>query len=235
MSGIALGSLSIFGQVTRKPKSYGNNSLFIFLRHDNSRQPVWFCSYLGGGWRHSHGLIEPITPFFILPSSHHSLYSLPPKLRSKVKHFPEIWIGGSKQENRRSDFFVGYCTYKKQLALFLLSSNFFRWQSFVTCLLVTHFNSEQMKKDWSVWVDKNDWAGTKPATKDEIEIFERREFIVEVDSKLLQNTIFYFASFPRETLYAFPSTHINWPCKIQAIAFRNSTCKSWKLCSLNAV
>ena len=66
--------------------------------------------FWGVGWRHGHGLIEPITPFFILPSSHHSLCSLPSKFRSKAKQFPEVWIGGSKQKNRRSDFFVGYCT-----------------------------------------------------------------------------------------------------------------------------
>jgi hypothetical protein len=60
--------------------------------------------FWGVGWRHGHGLIEPITPFFILPSSHHSLCSLPPEFRSKAKQFPEKWIGGSKQKNRRSDF-----------------------------------------------------------------------------------------------------------------------------------
>jgi hypothetical protein len=113
MPGIALGSLSIFGQVTRKPQSCGNNLLFIFSRHDNSRQPVWFCSYFFGGmgWRHGHGLIEPITPFFILLSSYHSLCSLPLEFRSKAKQFPKIWIGGSKQKNRRSDFVVGYCSW----------------------------------------------------------------------------------------------------------------------------
>jgi hypothetical protein len=29
---------------------------------------------------------------------------LPPEFRSKAKQFPEKWIGGSKQKNRRSDF-----------------------------------------------------------------------------------------------------------------------------------
>jgi hypothetical protein len=86
--------------------------LFIFPRHEKSRQSVWFCSYFLGGWegRQDHGVIEPVTLCFFLPSSYHSLCSLPPEFGSKAKQFPEIWIGCSKHKNRRSDFCVGYCT-----------------------------------------------------------------------------------------------------------------------------
>jgi hypothetical protein len=71
---------------------------------------IFFIFFGDMGWRHGPGLIEAITPFFILPSSHHFLCSLPPEFRSKAKQFPEILIDGSKQKNRCSDFFVGYCT-----------------------------------------------------------------------------------------------------------------------------
>jgi hypothetical protein len=33
-------------------------------------------------------------------------------MQKSQTQFPDTWIGGLKQKNRRSDFFVGYCTLK---------------------------------------------------------------------------------------------------------------------------
>jgi hypothetical protein len=62
-----------------------------------------FMGRMGG--RHGHGVIEPITYFFFLPSSYHLLSSLPLEFGSKAKQFPEILIGGSKQKKYPIGFF----------------------------------------------------------------------------------------------------------------------------------